>query len=711
MAGPVCIPALICYLSSMNWHFRFVLGLALSLFPAVLASQQASEPQSGWNDDRVLELVQRAQERRAEAHADTGLLSYQADARAYVYFYLDRHDTGERNLVKTDQVALEVAWQAPDLAKQRIVGWRDQKSLPTNIQYHIDHLAVVLENFGDEIRIGDGDEVGNVLHPAARDAEEFYEYRLADSLTLRLPGAPEPVRVYEVQVRPRDLSQPAFLGSIFVERRAGDLVRMDFTFTPSAYRDRYLDYINISLDNGLWKGRFWLPNQQRIEIRRQLPELDIPAGSVIRGTMRVGNYRFNEMLPFLHFAGPPVTVVPREQRETFPFEDGIHEELRDQGISAEVELGEIRRQAAELAWGRTLSGVRGVRLQMPGASNILRYNRAEGTAVALGLSTVPRPGLRASVRAGWAFGAGHPLGEIGLSGQLGPLPLSVSAYGNLPRDVGIGPAASGALNTLSALLTGSDYRDLFYASGAELQTRREVMPGWTLAGLARAEAQRSAELSTEFSIFGEAADVRPVRPIDEGTMLSVGATLARPTAAEAARWWTAALRAELSTLQSEDPTRGNATFFRPQLRAAWGRRVQPRDAQVEVEADAGAAWGELPIQALYLLGGRGTVPGYGFRAFGGDRYARVSAVVSADLWAPWLQLRGLGAAGWADTGSAGERALQLWGAASTDGVRPSLGAGVGMLHGILHVDVVRGLGREGRWEVIVEARRSFWDFL
>jgi hypothetical protein len=695
----------------MNRHFRFVVLLVLSLFPAVLAAQQSLEPQTGWNGDRVLELVRRAQERRAEAHADTGLLSYQADARAYVYFYLDRHDTGERNLVKTDQVALEVAWQTPDLTKQRIVGWRDQKSLPTNIQYHIDHLAVVLENFGDEIRIGDGDEVGNVLHPAARDAEEFYEYRLADSLTLRLPGAPEPVRVYEIQVRPRDLSQPAFVGSIFVERRAGDLVRMDFTFTPSAYRDRYLDYINISLDNGLWKGRFWLPNQQRIEIRRQLPELDIPAGSVIRGTMRVGNYRFNEMLPLLHFAGAPVTVIPREQRERFPFEEEIHAQLREQGISAEVELREIRRQAAELALGRTLSGVRGVRLQVPGASNVLRYNRAEGATVALGLSTMPRPGLRTSVRAGWAFGAGHPIGEINLNGQVGPVPLSFSAYGNLPRDLGVGPAASGALNTLSTLLAGSDYRDLLYASGAELQARRQAMPGWTLSGLGRAEVQRSAELSTEFSIFGEAADLRPVRPVDEGTMLTAGVSLGRPAVAEAARWWTAALRADVSTLQTEDPTRGNMTFFRPQLRAAWGRRLQAYEAQLEIEAEAGAAWGELPVQALYLLGGRGTVPGYGFRSFGGDRYARASAVVSADLFGPWLQVRGLGAAGWADVGAAGERSLRLWGAAPTGGVRPSLGVGVGILHDILHVDVARGLGREGRWEVIVEARRSFWDFL
>src|SRR5690606_27059592 len=257
--------------------------------------------------------------------------------------YLDRQDTGERNLVKTDQLALEVFWQAPDLTTQRIVGWRDEKSLPAKIKYHLDHLTVVQEDCGDEIRLGDGDEGTDGVHPAARGAEEVYEYRLVDSLTLRLPGADEPVRVYELQVRPHDVGSPAFLGSVFVEQRAGDIVRMDFTFTESSYVDRYLNYINISLDNGLWQGRFWLPNQQRVEIRRRIPELDIPAGSVIRANMRVGNYRFDEPMPQRFFSGDAVIALPRAQREAFPFEEDIHAEVREEGIGPQAELGEIRR--------------------------------------------------------------------------------------------------------------------------------------------------------------------------------------------------------------------------------------------------------------------------------------------------------------------------------------------------------------------------------
>ncbi|HEX2207284.1 MAG TPA: hypothetical protein VHG93_06340, partial [Longimicrobium sp.] len=41
----------------------------------------------------------------------------------------------------------------------------------------------------------------------------------------------------------------------------------------------------------------------------------------------------------------------------------------------------------------------------------------------------------------------------------------------------------------------------------------------------------------------------------------------------------------------------------------------------------------------------------------------------------------------------------------------SVGAGLGLLFDIIRVDVARGLGEDGVWEVIVEANPSFWDFL
>jgi hypothetical protein len=687
--------------------------------PLLPVGGAAQAPPDGWNAERALELIQRAQQRRAETFADTGLVNYQADARIYVYFYLDREDTGERNLVKTDQLALEVFWQAPDQVKQRIVGWRDAKSLPTNINYHLDHLTVVQENFGDEIRLGDGDEVRGVPHPAAAGAEQFYQYRLTDSLTLRLPGTPEPLRVYELQVRPRDPSQPALVGSVFVDRREGDIVRMDFTFTAAAYVDRYLDYINISLENGLWRGRFWLPNQQRVEIRRRIPQLDIPAGSVIRANMRIGDYEFNEELPPFTFAGPPVVTVPVAQREAFEFEEGLFEEISAEGLGPQVELAEIRRRAAELAREQALRRVSGVRLRLPRFSEVVRYNRAEGLALGLGLTTTPVPGLRLGVQGGYAFGADHPLAALHAEAGTGRTRGTATAYLNRPRDLGVGPVVSGAVNTLTSLFAAEDYLDLFYADGAEIGMRHRLSPSWMLVGQSRVERQSSASLEADFAFAG--GDFRPVQPVSEADLF-VGASLGlrRSAPSEAGSWWEGALWMDAGRM---DPGRscaladdgcfrtGDKSYLQPRAELSLGRRWGSRGAEARLEARAGLSVGEIPLQGLYRIGGRGTVPGYDFRSFGGDRFWAAQATASAPLWEPWVRGRVLGALGWTGLGEAGEHSLERSGLSTTGAVRPSLGAGVGIFHDILRVDLARGLGEGGRWELILETQPSFWDFL
>jgi hypothetical protein len=694
---------------------------AIVCAPAPAASQDTIS--AGWDGDRALELIRRAQERRTESARDTGLTSYRADATGLVYFYLDRGDAAERNLVKTDQLALEVLWEAPDRTKQRIIGWRDRRSLPTNINYHLDHLSVVQENFGDEIRIGDGDEVRGVVHPAAPLATRFYHYRLTDSLTLRLPGADEPVRVYQLDVVPRNTDRPGFIGEIFLDRARGDLVRMDFTFTAAAYVDNYLDYINISLDNGLWEGRYWLPNRQRVELRRRIPHLDIPAGTVIRGDMRISGYELNVDFPQGTFAGPPVVTLPEAQREMYPFEDDIESVVREEGLGAETELGEIRRQARRLAWDSALRSGGPVRLRLRSVSELIRYNRAEGLAMGAG-ATLALPGGRMGILGGYAFGAEHPIAELALESG-GATSVRAALFVNRARDVGVGPATSGFANTLAAVLAGRDYQDLFYATGAEITLRQAMGDRWSAAVTATAELQESAERTVGSGLLG--GEFRPVRGIDSDagghTARAYAAALKveRLAPAGAARWWNGRVDIRGGTQNPFGVIEGSGCFecrqveqvffVKPEARFSAGRPFTPRDGRLEVEVRAGAAFGEITRQELYLLGGRGTVPGYEFRAYGGDRYALARATGSWELWRPWARGRLLAAAGLAHAGASGAEALNAWPASPTNGVKTSIGAGLGLIYDVLHVDVARGLGSGGGWEVIVEANRTFRDIL
>jgi hypothetical protein len=679
-----------------------VAGLALASAAAPLAAQDPA----AWDSPRVLQIVERAQERRMETGADRELFNYQAEARGRVYFYLDRQDTGTRNLIRTDQLALDVYWQAPDLTKQRIVGWREAESLPSRIHYHIDHLSVVQENFGPVIRIGDGDEVRDVVHPAAAGARDVYQYLLADSLTLRLPGADAPVRVYEVRVRPRDPALPGFVGTIFVERRAGDLVRMDFTFTRASYVDRYLDGIRISLDNGLWLGRYWLPNRQQVEIRRQLPELDIAAGTVIRGDMWVGSYTFNLDLPLSLFRGPPVVAAPRGQREAFPFEEEILAALEEEGLGPANELGWVQREAQQLLAGEILSGLPPFRLRVGAASETLRYNRAEGLSAALGASGTLSPWLRTAGRLGWATGAAHPRAEAELGWSRAPARAEARAFLNRLEDAGSFPAASGVLNSLHALLAGRDHTDPYYRSGVEVTLGGRPREGRRWQVGAEVAEHRPATLTSDFGVLAPPSAFRPVQPVDRGWMRAGELALDAPAVEGAAVRRGAALVLRGGALRREGD--GELAFGSGLVDAAagrsWGRR------ELDVRLRGGLAGGELPVQELFLVGGRGTLPGHPFRALGGDRFALAEVTATLPLREPWLRARLTGAAAWMGAGEPAAGALSRWLPTAT-GSRGSLGAGLGIFYDILRVDLARGLGEGGRWELIVETRRGFWDFL
>lgn len=691
------------------------MGAALAL--AGLAAPAAAQ-EGGWNAPRAMELIQRAQERRQVALSDTGMVDYQADARGYIYFYLDRRDTGERTLVKTDQVALDVFWKAPNLSKQRIIGLRDEKSLPTNIQYHEDHLTVVQDNFGDLIRLGDGDEVRDVMHPAAPAGPAQYDYRLEDSTSIRLPGAAEPVRVYKLQVRPKDPSRPALVGSVFVDRRAGDIVRMEFTFTRVSYVDEQLDFINVLLENGLYKGRFWLPNRQQVELRRELPELDLPAGGMIRGTMRITNYRFNQGLGDALFAGRRLVSVPVSQRESFAFEQSIDAELREVGLSGEGELDDVRREAAELIGRRLLSGLPGTQLAFRTASSTVRYNRAEGLALAAGGRYTPVEQVTLGLRGGVALGRMRPFAEA--EAWRGTLPdrTGLGAYLNQPRDIGGFPVISGAMNSLTALLAGYDYTDPYFASGAELRVDRALRRGWNAAFGLRVEAQRSAQRETDFSLLGGSDHFREVAPIVEGTFYGASAAVRRPLAAELARGVSLGLVVDGGRLDTDGK---DHHFARPRVELGWARRGSAGQ-ELAIDLQAGGVLGDMPPQAAFLLGGRGTVPGYRFRSYGGDRFGLARATFAADLVPQFVRGRVFAAGGWTDDSEPRTSPLAdcmpdvaclsiappLGG---RTGGMVSVGAGLGLFFDIVRIDVARGLGGGGVWEVIVEANPSFWDFL
>jgi hypothetical protein len=663
-------------------------------------------------------MIQEARGVRQSITQDSTLRSYSSQARGYVYFYLDRGDTGERVLVKTDQIALEVYWSAPDQFKQRIVGLRDEESLPTNIQYHLDHLVVVQDEFGDRIRIGDGDEVEAVVHPAAPGSEAVYDFLLADSVTLNLPATSDTVRVYEVQVRPKDFEAPGFVGNVFLDRDTKAIVRMSFTFTPASYVDSYLHHISISLENGLWMGRHWLPFRQALEIRREVPYLDIPAGSVIRGSFEVRDYEINPILPPFLFTGNKVTALPEATREAFPFEEDLYAQLEEEGLEGFLpppEMDEIRSLALSIATEQYLSGLSRSRLFLPSPflSSVLRHNRAEGFFLGTGISHTPAPYLGLSLYGGYSLGRERPTVELRTSGGERRPATQLHLFQNRPRDLGPVPAISGVLNTLSSLSMNEDYTDLFFTSGLSATHTFSPGPESRLRMTARWERQRRGRNVVSSSL--DDTDYRPVIPLARGTWTSLEAAWSFPGPSPGLRLTLDGLLARFDdgfgTATPDLPYSGSTgkTFGSLAAGFSYEKRWLTRGTTLEADFQGGALVGEPPVQAHYFLGGRQTLPGYDFRSQVGDRYWLARSEASMDLLPPFLALRAFGAAG-----RAWGREIFLDPAHLDSGdtsVLFSAGLGLGLGWDVLRLDFAKGLREGGGWAVVFWVNRDFWPFL
>ncbi len=668
------------------------LALLLLLVPGLARAQAGA-----WDDARALALVQAARDARAVT-SDSGLVSYEARAEGHVYFYLERPETGDRTLVKADQIALEVYWRRPNLTKQRIVGMRDRDVLPNRMHYHLDHLTVVQDEFADRIYVGEGDEVRGAPHPAAPGSDSVYAFRLADSLALRLPSRPRPVQVYEIRFKPRDFDRAALIGSMFLDRDTGAIVRFSFTFTPASYVDPRLEQIRISLDNGLWHGRYWLPDEQRLEIRRQLPQFDVSVSSVIAGSFRITDYVLNPPIPVAFFRGSPVVALPPRARAAYDdYEMELMEGLKDHGLDPDPDLERIESAVQEIVGRQVTGALPPLRPHIPSVSDGVRYNRAEEAFLGAGLAYRPADRWEVEGSAGYATGPGHVHGRLRVEADLLGARWAVTGYANGTGDLGQTPGAPGALNTLSTAFGGMDHLDPYYATGASLEVATPgVLVDRTTLRLA-VEDHAAATMTATGGLVGADSVFRAVRSVTEGRFLEVTLAAARaPRRAPGLDWHG---NGEMTGGWGPD-----SRYTRSDLRLGLRWNGQRAALLGNVAFGAVSARSDAPPpQRLFLLGGYGTLPGYPYRGFAGDRYASARLELAQSLGTPLLTGHLMTAAGWAglDTTPPGD-----WPVTDTDGVRASYGIGLGLFWDMLRVEAWNGT-RDGRWQLLVSLHPDF----
>jgi hypothetical protein len=655
--------------------------------------------QDRWNSPDALALAERARDRRLVDRPDTGLTSYRARARGFVLFLGQIGADAPPRLIKADQLAVEVYWQSPGQSKQIIQSWRDGRWLPTDIHYHRDHLGIVTNDFGPRIVIGGGDEVRDVPHPLSAEGRDHYDVALGDAITLTTGQSQITVRALEV--RPRDPGQPGVIGTLYVDTVTAAVVRFRFGFTPASYLDPQLTDITVLLENAMLEGRWWLPVRQVIEIRRQVPWLDIPAVSIIRGRWEIGEYELNPALPPALFRGPAIGGLRHAADSTGQWDRPLGDEVIEEAppVGAD-DLTRLRAEVSQVAGGQMLERIHPARLGVDGLSDLAHVNRVQGVTLGLGISLGTGP-WRFKPRAAYGFDDRHASGAAQLewhtSGGVTTLDggRSIIDFSDLP-------AASRLINSFSAQEWGDDAGDYVQLDRVGLSERYPV----GLRGVLTGELALEETASVETHAVPARGVYRPNPALGAGTYGLIRLGLRRAPAVDLTRDWSAEFGYEGGV--------GPAGYSRVNLSLAG--RLPAGPGTLAMSLFSGFGTSGLPGWRSFALGGRATLPGEDFRAWGGRTAILARVEWRFELPAPALPLGALAstgrtwtlapflAAGWTDGSVAGVP----W--QPSPEVRPVAGLAAEFFLHLLRLEAGVSL-RTGRVGVSLDFRQEWWPIL
>ncbi len=686
------------------------LALAWCAAPVVLAAQQRPDT-SAWNAAPTMQLVDQAIARRSAQLADTGLTDYTARAHGYLTFLAQ---VGEGfpdppRVMKTDELMVEVYWRAPDRSKQRIIGRRDTLLLPTDIEYHRDHLAIIQNNFPAVIRLGDGDEVRDVPHPLSLAGRAAYDFAIADSMTMRTND--RDIDVVMVQVRPRDDRLPRAVGAVYIDRATATVVRMAFSFTRAALKDKYLEDVSVVLENGLVDGRFWLPYRQEIEIRRAGSWFDFPTRGIIRGRWEICCVKTNVGLAPAVTAGPEIVAgaLPAELR-AFPFAGAILEQLpADVTLATDDDVRAVQEAARELVRAEALARVRATNASARSVSDLVRVNRVEGLAFGAGVRRALGAGLLASARVRYGSANRHTAGAFVLSWRRADgVRIALRALDDL-ADAGEVAEASGVRNSLAAQEFGADYTDPYRERSLAITAELAPSDGWRWS----VRAERRQEFAVTVHATPSTGRYEPTIAAARLQAWRFGVeanhvALHVGSASFAAR---AVLSGERARI--DDGLRlGDAGWLGRGVLAVEGA-VKLRSGSLVSRTLAAGLFGRFapPAQRLVRLGGPVTGPGFDYHQFAGR--AGLSQRLEWQQSVPFVPLR-LGRFGRVPSRiTFAPFAMGLWTdfpGAAAHGWRGALGLGVLTLFDQLRFDVARGT-RGGRWTFGIDVSQGLWPIL
>lgn len=649
-----------------------------------------------------------------------GLQDYQAKVFSAIEMSLASDSTlGGEIPVSVDELASTVRWSRGGGLEQRVEGHRIRLSVPApyTLGTILDRPWVIPHLYGPTIQAlsvslgGSSRPRGGprALHPFSARGPLFYRYIAGDTVRIRVQG--ELVTLVPVQVLPRGGDAGDNLhfvvGTFFLDVDRGAVARARFGFIEAGGRLRMGEFATfVELENGLWKGKFWLPYRQRREIQFASPLLGGGAASRIVNIFT--GYQLNT--GWAPEPGQRVRLIRAATEDSGHF-GGWKQAMRSAAEDDPNDFADLRRLAMG---GGAAPGTVDVSLHYERPDHLFRYNRVEGAFAGLGVRLAPAGAAperwQLYATGGWAAAEETARGELTARLLRPAWSLSGGAYRRLIDIRTFEPSLRWDLTyTLPALFGGSDLRDYYDAAGAELSVRSARGPWSGRLGL-RAERQDSLARNTNHFLFGTAEEFPPLAPVTPGTHVALEGELRVTRGAGALD-----LRNSVAgTLRAEA---GVADFNFARATILFSARRELGPLTLVGRFDGGTAFGALPPQKLFRFGAAEGLRGYnpdefagssaalgrmrlliGLPPYGAEPLARSGPLIIPPLQPAFVLL---GEAGRAGISGASRPALASLGAATTGGPRGSVGAGFSIFNDFFTVEWIRPLegGRDGRWYI------------
>ena len=721
---------------------------------------------SAFRDAAARSLLTKA--RAARMHQDSALLSYDATAYQRISAGMGFRAFGRDRLLFRMENASRVRWSRDGGTWVDLKGAR--VAIPmvkdADVDADFDEMGPIPYYPGREaLWIGSGVAKAEVdpdemIHPIAIGSEAYYRFATGDSITFKLSDG-KTIELRELRIEPRRPNWRLSVGSFWFDVSTGQLVRAAYRMSvemniwqvaeEEAKIDGDEDEIpkvakamlspmkanleGVTIDYGLYAGRFWLPRAQSAEGSAQVAFMRVPFK--VEESFKYASVNGTDSMPKV--PQPPKSIRDSLYGDSTRWRDLPVEERRERRKRiAEVDSMRREQQRADrkaqcdsagtyTRYDSRYEGAVRVGIRVPCDSTVLarspelpgsiydpgeelfsvgdrdelmkalgfslqpgwapqkpvfeyglsltRYNRVEGFSTGIGVTQEFGRGYRAGFVPRFSFADAQFNAELFGSRSNGRRQLQVGGYRRLEAANDWGdPLAFGS--SLNALLFGLDEGFYYRTLGGEV-TASNVGGGgftWRLFG----EQHRNAKVETQFSLANAMNDVEFMENIEAtpGTIGGGDARYNRTFGLDPEKW-------RLLTDVRAEAAAGTFDYTRGALDATLSRGFGD-GFSMAVTGSAGTSGGTLPPQRSWYIGGAHTVrgqrpslelPGQSGNSYwlGRAEFGKQFVVARPSLFY--------------DVGWAGDRSA--W---SHPG-RPVSGAGVGVsfLDGLFRADLSRGI--------------------